>query len=95
MTETASLRIDKWLWHARFYKSRARATRACVEGRIRLNRAVVEKPHQPVRPGDVLTFALGPNIRVVKILALGTRRGPAAEARALYDELAPERRGGG
>ena len=94
MTEGPSLRIDKWLWRARFHKSRARATRACVEGRIRLNRAVVVKPHHPVRPGDVLTFALGADIRVVKVLALGVRRGPAAEARALYDELPPERGNG-
>ncbi len=91
MTAAPSLRLDKWLWQARFYKSRARATRACIEGRIRLNRTVVEKPHQPVRPGEVLTFALGPTIRVVRILALGSRRGPAAEARALFDELAHER----
>jgi ribosome-associated heat shock protein Hsp15 len=84
-----TLRLDKWLWYARFMKSRTLATRLCVSGRLRVNGAVTNKAHHPLRPGDVLTFAKGPHIRVVKVLALGNRRGPATEAQALYEDLAP------
>lgn len=93
MTETR-LRLDKWLWRARFFKSRTLASRLCVAGRVRINRRVVAKAHAVVRPGDVLTFPQSGLIRVVRVVALGTRRGPAAEARALYEDLdpPPERR---
>ena len=82
-----SLRIDKWLWYARFFKSRSRATDLCSAGRIRVNNAIIRKAHHPLRPGDVLTFATGRMIRVVRVLELGTRRGPATEARNLYEDL--------
>lgn len=81
------LRLDKYLWHARFFKSRSQASAFILSGRLRLGGAVISKAHQPVRVGDVLTFPLGPRIRVVRVLALGTRRGPPAEARLLYEEL--------
>ena len=84
-----SLRIDRWLSHARFFKSRTLAARVCACGRVRVNRAIVRKAHASVKPGDVLTFAQGGRIRVVKVCALGARRGPAAEERALYEDLAP------
>ena len=84
-----TLRLDRWLSHARFFKSRSLAARVCASGRVRVNRAIVRKTHAMVRPGDVLTFAQGGEIRVVKVCALGARRGPAAEARALYEDLAP------
>ena len=84
-----SLRLDKWLWYARFLKSRTLASRLCADNRIRINRRLVGKAHAPVRVGDVLTFPLGPHIRVVRIQALGTRRGPATEAATLYVDLAP------
>lgn len=83
------LRLDKWLWYARFFKSRTLAAKLCASGRIRLDGAIVQKPHHQVRTGNVLTFPLGPHVRVIKILALGTRRGPAPEARGLYEDLAP------
>jgi ribosome-associated heat shock protein Hsp15 len=83
------LRIDKWLWHARFFKSRSLATRHCVQGRVRVNGSRVTKPHAMVRPGEVLTFPKGPHIHVVRIAALGARRGPAKEAVTLYDDLSP------
>ncbi len=83
------IRIDKWLWQARFYKSRSLATRMVSAGRLRVNRRNVAKPHFQVKPGDVLTFAKGPNIRVIEVLAIGTRRGPAAEASTLYNDLSP------
>ena len=81
------MRLDKWLWQARFFKSRSLATRFIEKSRCRIDGRVVDKPHAAVAPGMVLTFALGPRVRVVRIVALGDRRGPAPEARALYDEI--------
>jgi ribosome-associated heat shock protein Hsp15 len=82
-----SLRLDKYLWQARFFKSRTQAAEFIGSGRLRLDGAVVVKPNQAVRIGSVLTFPLGPRIRVVRVLALGIRRGPPAEARTLYEDL--------
>jgi ribosome-associated heat shock protein Hsp15 len=84
-----SLRLDKWLFHARFFRTRALAATVCTAGRIRLNRLVVRKAHAPVRPGDVLTFPQGRLIRVVRVRALGERRESAAAARLLYEDLDP------
>jgi ribosome-associated heat shock protein Hsp15 len=81
------MRLDKWLWHARFFKSRSLAARYVETARCRIDGRVVDKPHAAVAPGMVLTFALGARVRVVRIMALGERRGPAPEARALYDEI--------
>jgi ribosome-associated heat shock protein Hsp15 len=81
-------RLDKWLWCARFFKSRSLAAKACHDGRIRVAGQVLMKAHHALKVGDVLTFPLGPNIRVVRVLALGKRRGPPAEARTLYEDLA-------
>ena len=89
MTEETLLRLDKWLWYARFCKSRTLAAKLCASGRIHLDGAIVQKPHHQVRAGNVLTFPLGPHVRVIKILALGSRRGPAPEARLLYEDLQP------
>ena len=89
MSETQSLRLDKWLWHARFLKSRTLAGKLCEGARVRVNGQAATKSAQPVKPGDVLTFPLGPHIRVIKVLALGERRGPAPEARGLYQDLDP------
>lgn len=84
-----SQRLDKWLWCARFFKSRSLANALLGAGRLRLSGTVVTKAHQKVRAGDVLTFPQGPHVRVVKVLALAVRRGPAPEAQALYEDLAP------
>jgi ribosome-associated heat shock protein Hsp15 len=84
-----SIRLDKWLWHARFFKSRSLAA-AAVGGPMRLNGQPVAKPAQAVRPGDVLTFLQAERVRVVRITAIGTRRGPAPEAQGLYDDLEPK-----
>jgi ribosome-associated heat shock protein Hsp15 len=81
------LRLDKWLWQARFFKTRALAAALVERRRIRINRLPIAKPHHRVRPGDVLTFPHGRTIRIVRVLALGTRRGPAAAAQALYEDL--------
>jgi ribosome-associated heat shock protein Hsp15 len=82
-------RLDKFLWAARFLKSRSLAATLCAEKRVRVSGRLVDKAHTLVRVGDVLTFPLGSRIRVVRILALPTRRGPAAEAQALYEDLNP------
>ena len=87
---TARIRLDKWLWHARFFKTRSLAARMVGEGRVRVNGERVEKPAAALREGDVLTFPQGRTVRVVAVRALGTRRGPADEARALYDDRTPE-----
>lgn len=83
------LRLDNWLVRARFFKSRTQASKLCAAGMVRVNRRRVAKAHVPVRPGDVLTFPHGRHIRVVRVLALPERRGPAAEARSLYEDLVP------
>jgi ribosome-associated heat shock protein Hsp15 len=88
MSEKA--RIDVWLWRARFFKTRSLAARAVEAGSVRLMRGgsgrLVAKPAEGVGPGDMLTVAAGRMLRTVRVLALGERRGPATEARALYAE---------
>lgn len=86
-----SQRLDRWLFHARLFKSRALAQRFCEAGRVRINRRRTHKAHHPLRPGDVLSFSLGARVRVLRVLVLGERRGPAKEARRLYDDIAAER----
>ena len=85
----ARTRLDKWLWYARFFKTRGLAAKQVSGGHVRVNSDKVAKPAHSVGPGDVLTFAQARQIRVVKILDVGTRRGPASEAQALYDDLTP------
>lgn len=88
--EADGLRLDKWLWQARFFKTRSLAAKIAAKRKVRINRTLVTKPHYRVRPGDVLTFPQGREIRVIRILALGLRRGPAPEARTLYEEIAED-----
>ncbi|WP_308917001.1 RNA-binding S4 domain-containing protein [Jannaschia sp. LMIT008] len=83
------LRIDKWLWHARFFKTRSLAARVVSDGGVRIDGDRASKPSQTVSPGAVLTFPQGRRIRVVAVVALGTRRGPAEEAATLYDDRTP------
>ncbi len=83
----APARLDKWLWHARFFKTRSLAQKACATGHIRVNRRRVRKAHHTIAPGDVLTVPLGRRVRVIRVRALGERRGPAREAQMLYEEL--------
>lgn len=86
-----SLRLDKWLWQARAFKTRALAQTAIENGRIRVNSQRVTKPGRALRPGDVLTFTLGARTHVWRVRELGTRRGPAPEARGLYEDLSVSR----
>lgn len=86
------LRVDKWLWYARFFKTRSLASTQVSAGHVRLNGARLHKPATAVAPGDVLTFAQGQAVRVIRIEALAERRGPAPEAQALYTDLEPPER---
>ncbi|KIL97965.1 Ribosome-associated heat shock protein implicated in the recycling of the 50S subunit [Paramagnetospirillum magnetotacticum MS-1] len=86
-----SIRLDKWLFFCRFFKSRALAANVVESGAVRLNGAPVTKPAHGVRPGDRVAFPAGPYIRTVEVLAPGTRRGPAPEAQGLYRDLGKER----
>ena len=85
--ERETIRLDKWLWHARFFRSRSAAARAVAGTPFRIDGRPTDKAHALVAAGTVLTFALGQRIRVVRILAPGTRRGPAPEARQLYEDI--------
>lgn len=81
-------RLDVWLWYARLAKTRSACARAVRDGGFRLNRQTVDKPHARLRIGDVLTFTWDAGeVRVWQVTELGSRRGPAAEARALYEDL--------
>lgn len=82
------IRIDRWLWHARFYKTRALAQDAAERGIIRLNGARVVKSGHGLKCGDVLTVPQGREVLAVRVVAFGERRGPAPEARALYEIVA-------
>lgn len=86
---TDSQRIDKWLWHARVTKSRSLAQKLAVSGHVRLNREKVDAASKTVRIGDVLTVALERRVLVLKVVAIGARRGPAKEAQLLYENLSP------
>ena len=99
MSENASepnsaLRLDKWLWYARFLKSRALATKAIENGGVRVSRNgktdLIKKPSFAVRVGDIVTVPLAGRIAVLEVRALGERRGPASEAQELYNDLTPE-----
>jgi ribosome-associated heat shock protein Hsp15 len=80
-------RLDKWLFHARFYRTRPLAQAAALAGRVRLNGVRIEKPGHTIKPGDVLTLGHGGQVMAVRILALAERRGPATEAQKLYELL--------
>lgn len=82
-----SLRLDKFLWFARIVKTRALAQALAEQGRIRIGGRLIDRAHAPVRVGDVLSFALRGTVRVLRVEALPARRGPPAEARALYSEV--------
>ena len=83
------IRLDKWLWHARFFKTRGLSAKLVSGGHVRVNSQKVGKPAHAVGPGDVLTFPQARRVRVIRIVAVGERRGPAPEARTLYEDLSP------
>jgi len=87
----ASQRLDKWLWYARIAKTRTLAARFIETGKLRINRVRVRKASRNVRAGDVITAIIHGRVRVLKVLACGQRRGPAAEAGELYEDKSPAR----
>lgn len=90
LTDGQTIRIDKWLWHARFFKTRGLATKVVQTGKVRIDSTPIKKPARSVGAGMVLTFPQGDTVRLVRILGIGIRRGPAPEAQALYEDLTPE-----
>jgi ribosome-associated heat shock protein Hsp15 len=90
LAKDAETRLDKWLFHARFYRTRLLAQAAAANGKVRLNGTRVGKPSQSVRPGDVLTLGRGGQILAVRILGLAQRRSPAGGAQALYEIITDE-----
>jgi ribosome-associated heat shock protein Hsp15 len=80
-------RLDKWLFHARLYRTRPLAQAAASAGKVRLNGTRVDKPGHAIKPGDVLTLGRGAQIMAVRVVALAERRGSADEARNLYEVL--------
>ena len=84
----SSLRVDKWLWYARFFKTRSLAAKIVQQG-IRINQVKITKAHYALKVGDVLTFEKEKDMRLIKVEALGTSRRPFQEAKMLYTDLAP------
>lgn len=87
--QPVSQRVDVWLWHARFYKTRSLATKMVRGGKVRLNGNICKKSSATVTIDDVLTFTRADEILIAKVLGIGTRRGPAPEAQQLYEDLTP------
>lgn len=90
---TQSQRLDKWLWQARFFKTRTIAAKYVSDGKVRVTRGEntirIDKPSAAVRPGDVLVFTRNERLRIIEILACSARRGPASEAQTLYEDRSP------
>ncbi len=82
-------RLDQWLWHARFFKTRSLATKLVSGGHVRVDGTRVSKPAHALRSGVTLTFPQARRIRVIQVDAVATRRGPAPEAQTLYTDLTP------
>jgi len=89
MSRSALLRVDRWLWHARVFKTRSLAAKFAASGHLRVNGNRVRKASHAVGAGDVLTFALHGRVRVLEVVDLGERRGPASEAALLYRDRSP------
>lgn len=94
MDEPEFIRLDVWLWRARFYKTRTLSSEAITKRGVRIDRTgqvrKTSKPGASIAAGDVLTLRVGRHIKTIEIIGLGTRRGPPAEAQGLYRDLTPE-----
>ncbi len=88
--EILGQRLDRWLWFTRLVKTRTLAAKFVESGKVRVNSVRITKPARTVRAGDVITATLHRRLHVVKVLSVGERRGPASEARTLYEDLTPE-----
>ena len=87
---TEKIRLDIWLWHARFYKSRRLSSKAILSGKLRVNSIKIIKPASKVKINDVLTINHVNIVRIIQIQSIGARRGPASEAQALYKDLSAD-----
>ncbi|MEO0653311.1 MAG: RNA-binding S4 domain-containing protein [Pseudomonadota bacterium] len=87
MEPRPTLRLDKWLWQTRFYKTRTLAAEMVSRGKVRVNANLTKKPATPVGPGDTLTLVQGRAVRVVRITGLPDRRGPASEAAQCFEDV--------
>lgn len=89
-SEGGRIRLDRWLFHTRMFKTRTLAAERISAGGIRLNGAPCRKPAHLVGPGDTVTVASDRWVRALRVLAPGTRRGPPAEAQSLYQDLSSQ-----
>lgn len=92
MAGEGRIRLDKWLWQARAFRTRGLAAAAVSAGRVRINGTRSDRPGHAVGPGDVVIFAQGRAVRIWRIRVPGIRRGPAAEAQGLYDDLGADQK---
>ena len=90
---TEKIRLDTWLWYARFYKSRRLASKSILSGKLRVNSNKIIKPASKVKINDVLTINHVNMVRIIQVQSLGSRRGPASEAQKLYKDLSAEKTG--
>ncbi len=88
MTDSAQ-RIDKWLWFSRRFKTRTLAAKFVTSGRIRINNQRITKTSHLVQIGDTITYATPRKVTVLKVAAMGDKRGPAVDAVELYQDLSP------
>jgi len=88
-TSNLSQRIDKWLWHARFFKTRSIAQKQVSTGKIRVNSEKISSPSRKVIPGNVLTITRERDIKIIEILGIADKRGPFSQAQLLYNDLSP------
>ena len=90
---TEKIRLDTWLWYARFYKSRSLSSKAILSGKLRVNSNRIIKPASKVKINDVLTINHVNMVRIIQVQILGARRGPASEAQKLYNDLSENKTG--
>ncbi|WP_375202375.1 RNA-binding S4 domain-containing protein [Hyphococcus sp.] len=92
-TNAPSQRLDKWLWQARFFKTRTLASKFVNDGNVRITRDEntqrADKPSIAIRPGDIVVFTRNERLRIIHVLACAERRGPASEAQTLYEDRSP------
>ncbi|MEL6380663.1 MAG: RNA-binding S4 domain-containing protein [Pseudomonadota bacterium] len=87
MDPRPTLRLDKWLWQTRFYKTRTLAAEMVSRGKVRVNSKLTKKPASAVGPGDILTLVQGRAVRVIRITAIPARRGPASEVAICFEDV--------
>tara|TARA_B100001250_G_C19227539_1_gene540732 strand:+ start:161 stop:544 length:384 start_codon:yes stop_codon:yes gene_type:complete len=90
---TEKIRLDTWLWYARFYKSRSLSSKAILSGKLRVNSNKIIKPASKVKINDILTINHVNTVRIIQVQSLGARRGPASEAKKLYQDLSADETG--